>query len=512
MKKGFIKRCLSVVISAVLCISAFFSVNITAYAKENTNENKTELSQTSVPQIVVKTENGNGCNLEKSDGYVNAHITIMDIDGSSLDDDIVFKVRGNTTSLYWIDKKPFTFKFDKKKNVLGMGKGKKWALIANAFDPTLLRNYLAFEIAHELEIPFTSNQKFVELWIDDSFRGNYILYEPVQEGSDRVDIDIKSNYGMKDFLVEYETETAMQNPDDTYFKAANFRFIASEPDTPNEKQLSYMQETLTDIIQTLKSGNETQIKEKIDVPSFVKYYLLNEYIKTYDFSVTSVFFYYKGAKLYAGPPWDYDLSMGNTNGEYAGRCSDANSPQGVFADKNLFIYLAHKDWFKDLVKLEYESHYDYFSQLHTDGGVLDTLRSTYSETINRNYTEAGWSASKWWINIQRQPDRTYEENYSFLKNWLYERNLWFEDYLEPFVREYLIGDADGNGVINIEDVTSIQRILAGLERNPDAEIRGNVVNDMLSIVDVTEIQKYIANYENIYSIGDKTKAKFEMCY
>ena len=42
MKKGFIKRCLSVVISAVLCISAFFSVNITAYAKENTNENKTE--------------------------------------------------------------------------------------------------------------------------------------------------------------------------------------------------------------------------------------------------------------------------------------------------------------------------------------------------------------------------------------------------------------------------------------------------------------------------------------
>lgn len=119
------------------------------------------------------------------------------------------------------------------------------------------------------------------------------------------------------------------------------------------------------------------------------------------------------------------------------------------------------------------------------------MRSTYSETINRNYTEAGWSASKWWINIQRQPDRTYEENYSFLKNWLYERNLWFEDYLEPFVREYLIGDADGNGVINIEDVTSIQRILAGLERNPNAEIRGNVVNDMLSIVDVTEIQNIL---------------------
>lgn len=108
MKKSFIKRC-SVAISAVLCVSAFFSVSITASTKENTNEKKTEFRQTSVPQIVVKTENGNGCTLEKSDGYVNAHITITDIDGLALDDDIVFKVRGNTTSLYWIDKKPFTF-------------------------------------------------------------------------------------------------------------------------------------------------------------------------------------------------------------------------------------------------------------------------------------------------------------------------------------------------------------------------------------------------------------------
>lgn len=139
------------------------------------------------------------------------------------------KVRGNTTALYWVDKKSFTFKFSKKKDVLGMGKGKKWAIVANTFDPTLLRNYLAFETANELEIPYTSNHKFVELWLDGSFRGNYVLFEPVQQGEDRVDIDIKSNNGMKDFLVEYETETAMQNPNDTYFKAANQRFIELIP-------------------------------------------------------------------------------------------------------------------------------------------------------------------------------------------------------------------------------------------------------------------------------------------
>jgi len=499
------------VISLFICISLCFTIVFSISAKATSIENNIysdRFFQNSVPKITVVTEDGNGCSLEKSDGYVNAHITITDTDGTELTDDVSFKVRGNTTALYWIDKKSFTFKFAKKKDVLGMGKGKKWAIVANSFDPTLLRNYLAFETANELEIPYTSNHKFVELWLDGSFRGNYVLFEPVQQGSDRVDIDIESNDGMKDFLVEFETETAMVNPNDTYFKAANVRFIATDPDEPSEAQISYMQEVLSDIITTLQSGSEEQIREKIDTSSFAKYYLLNEYFKTFDFSVTSVFFYYKDGKLYAGPPWDYDLSMGNTNGELAGRCREANSSQGVYADKNLFVYLADKSWFKEIVKNEYEEHYDFFAHIHTDGGVLDTLRSTYTATIDRNYGEAGWRASKWWINIQRQPDKTYDENYAFLKNWLAERCDWFEEYFEPFYREYIIGDTDGNGEVDICDATHIQRILAEFYYDSNYVIRGNVTGDELSIIDVTEIQRYLVGFKNMYSIGEKDKAKF----
>ena len=94
-----------------------------------------------VPQIRVVTENGNGTTLQKEDDYVNAQITIKDTDGTELSDAVQFKVRGNTTALSWVTKKAFTFKFAKKKNVLSMGSGKKWFLLANAFDPTLLRNY-----------------------------------------------------------------------------------------------------------------------------------------------------------------------------------------------------------------------------------------------------------------------------------------------------------------------------------------------------------------------------------
>ena len=507
MKKHMIKQ----VISLFICISLCFTVVYPVPAKASTTEIikiSDETFHNSVPKISVVTADGNGSTLEKSDGYVDAHITITDTDGTELSDDVSFKVRGNTTALYWINKKSFTFKFAKKKDVLGMGKGKKWAIVANAFDPTLLRNYLAFETADELEIPYTSMHKFVELWLDGSFRGNYVLFEPVQQGADRVDIDIESNGGMKDFLVEYETETAMVNPSDTYFKAANVRFIATDPDEPSEDQISYMQNVLSDIITTLQSGSEEQIREIIDTSSFAKYYLLNEYFKTFDFSVTSVFFYYKDGKLFAGPPWDYDLSMGNTNSELAGRCREANSSSGIFADKNLFAYIARKSWFKEIVKQEYEAHYDYFSHIHTDGGILDTMHLTYRGTIDRNYSEAGWRASKWWINIQRQPDKTYDENYAFLKNWLAERYNWFEEYLEPFYREYIIGDTDGNGEIDICDVTQIQRFLIGFYYDQDYSVRGNVTGDELSIVDATEIQRYLIGLKNSLCIGEKNKAKF----
>ena len=144
-----------------------------------------------VPQITVETKTGDGCSLEKSDGYVDAHIRIEDVDGSELTGDVQFKVRGNTTALNWIEKKSYAFKFSEKTEVLGMGKGKKWVVISNVFDPTLLRNYLAFETAMELEIPFTSDHKFVELWLDGRFLGSYVLFEPVQQGVDRVDLDIR---------------------------------------------------------------------------------------------------------------------------------------------------------------------------------------------------------------------------------------------------------------------------------------------------------------------------------
>lgn len=68
----------------------------------------------------------------------------------------------------------------------------------------------------------------------------------------------------------------------------------------------------------------------------------------------------------------------------------------------------------------------------------------------------------------------------------------------------VIGDADGNGVVNIQDATCIQKYLAEVisEDNIDL-IAANVTgNENLSIMDATEIQRFLANIINKFPVED----------
>ena len=507
MKAKFCKRIISLITCIAVALTCITMSGFAAFADETDDSGEREYVTESswemtVPQIFVYTDKGNGTELQKEDGYQGAKIFIKDTDGTMLSDDCSFKVRGNTTALSWITKKPYTFKFGKKKDVLGLGKGKKWALIANAFDPSMLRNYTVFSLAHEMGLSYTSNFKVVELWVDDSFRGCYMLFEPVQEGKDRVDIDIEGNDGKKDFLIEYEAQR--EEEDVTYFDVHGLRFIASEPEEPTEEQLKYIRDTMYKIIYIIRTGDREAIEEVVDVESFAKFYLLNEYAKTFDFSMSSVFFYYKDGKLYAGPPWDYDLSLGSANPDFNERGKESVETENLFCNKkNIYRFLCKHLWFSDEVREVYLKYYKAFENVGAEGGLLDIARSTYNDVLTRNSTEAGWSADKWWINIMGRPRVTYDQNFNYLKNWCATRNTWLSNYFDV---AFLRGDSNKDLAISVDDVTEIQRLLAEFDvSNPDSvTLRGDVNGDgKTDISDATEIQRYIAELGNPYNIGEK---------
>ena len=479
----------------LLALTALFSF-LCVPTSANAAENPT------VPKIEITTDAGNGLSLEKADGYVGAHITITDADGSVMDDAISLKVRGNSTAMEHVTKKSFNFKFAKKTEVLGMGKGKKWAILANCFDPTLLRNTLAFDLAHELGLPYTSQQRYAELWLDGSYRGCYTVYEPVQEGRDRVDIDIESNDGKKDFLLEYEASRT--EADVSYVNAGGLRFALSDPDEPNDDQLAYVTDILTNIVNTLKNGTEEEIRQVIDVDSFAKFYLLNEYAKTGDFGLSSVFFFYKDGVLYAGPAWDYDLSLGNLNGDLNSTAAKQGSrTDGIMqADKNFYRFLTGKEWFQTEIKRVYAKYYDVIESISADGGRLDALRAENQALFDRNFKT--WSVSRWWLNYQKPPMKTYDENFNFLKNWCAERHLWLSDHYGLYRYSYLRGDSDGNGKINILDATLIQRVIADVQNDDGGLIalRAALSGKALNITDVTYLQRYLIQLPTPYPVGE----------
>ena len=502
-----LKRILSLLLAAVLILSAFTVFSVAASA---------EAATPAYPQVRITTENGNGATLQKADGAVNASITITGTDGSVLSDSVSFKVRGNSTAFPSVAKKAYNFKFEKKKDVLGMGKGKKWVLLANAFDPTLMRNYLAFDLARTMGLAYTSEQRYVELWVDGSYRGCYVLMEPVQQGKDRVDIDVESNNGMKDFMIE--REHSRTEDDVTYFKTDGVRFAVSEPEAPDAEQLAYIRSTMDDIMATIKSGDRDAISAKIDVPSFVRYYLLNELYKTVDFDFSSVFFYYKDGVLYAGPAWDYDLAAGNVNSSYSAVAKASSVTDGLFAaERHLYRYLCSYDWFTEEIRTTYRGYYDEFEALYAEGGLMDGLLAAYGELFDRNFTDAGWRPSKWGLNVQMRPLATFDANVDYLRGWLKDRNEWLADYYrifeEPPVEPvaYLLGDADGDGGVTILDATKIQRVLADLDTDDDGSIalRGNVSGAELDILDATLIQRYLAGLEIGAPVGETITGRSE---
>lgn len=97
--------------------------------------------------------------------------------------------RGNTT---WTnsEKKPYQMKLSKKADLLGTGeKTKTWLLIANAADPTLLRNTISLKLALYMGSEGTPSCEPCDLYYNGEYRGSYLLTEKVKVEKNGVNID-----------------------------------------------------------------------------------------------------------------------------------------------------------------------------------------------------------------------------------------------------------------------------------------------------------------------------------
>ena len=402
-----------------------------------------------IPQVYINTPNGDEDVITKDEYVKGTQITVIDPSTGSVINDIDGQVayRGNSTLL--ADKKPYKIKLSSKQDVLGMGEAKKWAFLACAYDKTMIRNKLAFDFAKEIGLDYTSESRFVELYLNGKYLGCYVMIEPVETGSTRVDIDVVEDDTNTSFLIELEMER--EESDKTYIttELGKMRFAFDDPDEVTEVQIEYVKNQLeafeelifTDI--SGKSKNEinalyAQIENIIDVESFINYYIVQELFKNIDLGYSSTRFYLSEGKIYAGPLWDMDLSAGNLNLDtYPYYCNKGyeNTYEGLWSTNVLPWYgrLMQYNEFVQGFLARYEEVMPSVVNLYQNNELgtnkIDALIDKYEAAFNRNYQPielggSGWDVSTEYSDFETEAMDTYEENVEVLRTWLKSRNQW----------------------------------------------------------------------------------------
>lgn len=280
------------------------------------------------------------------------------------------KGRGNSTWDY--GKKPYNIKFDKKQNLLGMGKAKGWCLLANYLDPTLMRNEIIYNLAEEIGLDYTMDSRSIDLYLNGRYNGTYQLTEKIDIGETVVnitdlgsateDVNLDANGEPLDlekdftsgsnmtadmdmlrlwqkntqkwqniandpeditggYLIELELKSRYHEEACGFVSKRGQSATMKAPEFVSERQIKYIADFYQKMEDALYSedGYNSEGKhfsEYIDVESVAKMYLLQEFAMNLDAGITS-FYLYKDSdlagdgKLHMAPVWDFDGALGN---------------------------------------------------------------------------------------------------------------------------------------------------------------------------------------------------------
>ncbi len=383
-------------------------------------------------------------------GFPDIHINVADVKGeigeeyvassvslSNAEERYVFndnstkiRIRGNSSARF--EKKSFKLKFSKKINLLGLGKAerKDWVLVANHCDQSLMRNYFAYNLAQSMEgFEIAYNCAHVNVYINGKYNGVYLLTEQVETGKSRVNINTDGTNDDIGFLLELDSREALNSGE--CIQIDDLRFAIRSDFTTNG-QYNYVKDYLIKCNEAIKKGNKEEVEALIDMDSFIDMYLLQEYVKNFDVGFASLFMYIKenGGKLYFGPAWDFDISMGNDDRMEDGGFEElfAGARRGFGIGHEWFVLAMDQKWFRDKAAERYKELYPI---------ITNTISNTVKYYLANN-TELEANFERWKIfgdRILFEPDcvvvnDTYEEHFDHLIIWLEGRNNWLRDCFE----------------------------------------------------------------------------------
>lgn len=375
---------------------------------------------TNVPTVYIETENGRS--ITSKEQYTKCTLTIVDGDSIATYPDTEIRGRGNST--WWnSDKKAYRIKFATKQKLLGrhFANARSWTLLANHGDKTMIRNALTYDLGRFMGMKFCPAARFVDVFLNGTYRGTYQLSDQVQAHKRRIDISEEEGC-----ILEVANENSREEP---YITSSVYR-ITYNVKNPKDEFLT-MQKRIAigqwiEGMERAVRGNDFADPEHgyrayFDEKDLVNWYVGAEITGNID-ALYSIYMW-KDAdeeKMHLGPLWDLDIGYDNSSERSLLREMEAYLGLWNRPYEQLLRRMWQDWWFANACA-------DRLNELIANGleqyllDHIDSLSAAISQSQAENYRV-------WPIN---------KEVFSFEKHRYYDNYQAYVDDLKNFVRVHI---------------------------------------------------------------------------
>ena len=336
--------------------------------------------------------------------------------------------RGNYSRTF--PKRPYRIKFDSKQNVLDApAKAKKWTLINNYGDKTLMRNLIAFHLSSVFEMPYTPYGTAVNVIMNGEYKGCYQLCDQIEVNKNRVNItemkptDNEGEALTGGYLIEVD---AYAEDEISWFTSSNSTRVTIK--SPDEDEITTEQ---SNYIRNFYSNMENNWRTYLDTNTFLRHFLVGELSGNTD-TYWSVYMYKQRGedKLYVGPVWDFDIAFENDNRTYPIN----NHTQWVYQYGSVEGYMRtlttniinDKTTKAQLIDIWDEARHNGIDE-ESLLAFIDNMSEQLQESQKLNFTR--WPILNQYVHQNPRVYGSYQGEVNNVKNYLKERITWIDNKL-----------------------------------------------------------------------------------
>ncbi len=370
--------------------------------------------------------------------------------GNEYEGQIAIELRGES-SLWFYPKKSYGFETqtaageNNNVSLLGLPEENDWILHGPYGDKSLIRNVLSYGLFAQMG-HYAPRTRFVEAIVNDDYKGLYILTEKIKRDRNRVDMaklrpeDISGNELTGGYLLRVDKTTGMAPeeywtspvmPTEPGYEQVIYQYYDPDYYELNQVQRDYIRNHLLEFESALVSRDFKDpakgYRAYLDMPSFVDLTILNEFTKDVDAFRLSHYFYKQkdsdGGKLVTGPPWDYNLTFGNSN-----FLDDTEEPTNWMYTFPITIYwwprIMEDHWFRRELHCRWDTLYATLLSSERLHSFIDSTLAVMGASIDRNFQR--WPVLGNYVWPNSYVGNTYSDEEWFLRNWIDDRLEWLD--------------------------------------------------------------------------------------